>query len=181
MQDKDIIGLYFSRDEKAITETDAKYGRLCRKISLGILHNNEDSEECINSSYLKIWNAIPPKKPDNLCGYICKIVKNTALSIYEKTTRREESEIYTELDSIVNYNSCVEKRFESNRIASLINEFLSKQPQKNKTVFVARYYYNMSCRDISEITGTTENAVKLKLTRIRKKLSEFLIKNNIEI
>ncbi len=181
MQDKEIIELYFDRDENAITETDIKYGRLLRKISLGILHNNEDSEECINSSYLKVWNAIPPKKPDNFCGYICRIVKNTALSIYEKAVRREESEIYTELDSIVNYNSDVEKKLESSRISSLLNQFLLKESRKNKTVFVARYYYNMPCKEIAEIMGTTENAIKLNLSRTRKKLSGFLKKNGIDI
>lgn len=181
MQDKEIIELYFDRDENAITETDIKYGRLCRKISFGILHNNEDSEECMNSSYLKVWNAIPPKRPDNLCGYICKIVKNTALAIYEKSVRREENEIYTELDSIINYNSDVEKKLESSIISSLLNQFLLKQSKKNRAVFVARYYYNMPCKEIAEIIGVTENAVKLNLGRTRKKLSDFLLKNGIDI
>ena len=181
MQDKEIIELYFERDENAITETDIKYGRLCRKISFGILHNNEDSEECINSSYLKVWNAIPPKKPDNFCGYICKVVKNTAITIYKKVSKQEENEIYTELDSVVNYNSNVEKKLESNIISSLINQFLLKQSEKNRTVFIARYYYNMSCKDIAEIIGATENAVKLGLSHTRKKLSDFLLKNGIEI
>ncbi len=181
MQDKEIIELYFSRDEKAINETDAKYGKLCRQISYGILHNNEDSEECINSSYLKVWNAIPPNNPQNLCGYICKVVKNTALSLYEKMSRREENEIYTELDRIVNYNSSVEKKVESGRIAELINEFLTKEPQKSRTIFIARYYYNMPCMEIAEIMDVTENAIKLKLSRIRKKLADFLVRNGVEI
>ena len=181
MQDKELIELYFERDESAITETDIKYGRLCRKISFGILHNNEDSEECINSSYLKVWNAIPPKRPDNFCGYICKIVKNTAITIYKKVSKQEENEIYTELDSVVNYNSNVEKKLESSIISSLLNQFLLKQSEKNRTVFVARYYYNMPCKDIAEIIGVTENAVKLNLSHTRKKLSDFLLKNGIEI
>ncbi len=181
MQDKELIELYFERDENAITETDIKYGRLCRKISFGILHNNEDSEECINSSYLKVWNAIPPKRPDNFCGYICKVVKNTAITIYKKVSKQEENEIYTELDSVVNYNSNVEKKLESNIISSLLNQFLLKQSEKNRTVFVARYYYNMPCKDIAEIIGVTENAIKLNLSHTRKKLSDFLQKNGIEI
>ena len=181
MQDYEILDLYFSRDEGAITETDIKYGKLCRKISLGILHNNEDSDECVNSSYFKIWNAIPPARPDNLCGYICRVVKNTALSLCEKMMRREENEIYTELDSIINYSSSVEIKVESRRVAELLNEFLSKQPQKQRTIFIARYYYNMSYADIADIIDITENAVKLKLSRTRKKLSDYLIRNGIDI
>ena len=181
VQDKEIIELYFSRDESAITETDIKYGKLCRKISFGILGNNEDSEECINTSYFKVWNAIPPGRPDNLCGYVCRVVKNTALSLCEKLRRKEDAEIYTELDSIVNYTSSIETRVESNRVAELINSFLSKQSQKNRTIFIARYYYNMPFREIAETIGITENAAKLKLSRMRKKLSDYLIRNGVEI
>ncbi len=88
MDDLSIIELFFQRSEKAITEIKLKYNSLCMKIANSILLNYEDSEECLNTSYLKIWNAVPPKRPDSLCGYLCRIVRNTALTLYKATSRR---------------------------------------------------------------------------------------------
>ena len=86
MTDNEIIELFFSRSERAISETGAKYGRLCRKVSYNILVNEEDMEECINSAYQKLWETIPPRKPESLCGYLCKIVRNLAINIRRKTS-----------------------------------------------------------------------------------------------
>ena len=83
MHDLNIIELYFARDERAIKETDAKYGKLCFKIAYNILHNHEDCEECVNDTYLGVWNAIPPTRPDNFMAFICKIARNTALKKLE--------------------------------------------------------------------------------------------------
>ena len=101
MEDSLIVDLYFERNEQAIAETQNKYGRLCTKIAAGILKRYEDAEEAVSSSYMKLWNAIPPKRPESLCGYLCRIVRNTALniclrlliSINPKRTRRTRTNV----------------------------------------------------------------------------------------
>ena len=87
MKDEEIIRLYFGREEKAIAETENKYGKLCRKIAFGILGNNEDTDEAINSVYIKLWEAIPPKEPESLCGYVCRIARNVSLTMYKKNSK----------------------------------------------------------------------------------------------
>ena len=79
MDDRQIVDLYFARDERAIEETDNKYGRLCRRIAFDILHSREDAEECVNDTYAGVWNAIPPAKPDSLAAFLCRLTRNTAL------------------------------------------------------------------------------------------------------
>ena len=88
MEDAQILDLYFARSEQAIKETDLKFGRYCLTIAYNILHNNEDSEECKNDTYIKAWNAIPPKKPENFRAYLGKIARNIALNMYEYMHRR---------------------------------------------------------------------------------------------
>lgn len=88
MEDEQIIGLYFERSERAISETDIKYGRYCTTIAYNILRNNEDTEECKSDTYIKAWNAIPPKKPDNFRAYLGRIARNIALNMYEHMHRK---------------------------------------------------------------------------------------------
>ncbi len=181
MNDEQIIDLYFSRDEQAISETQTKYGRLCNNIAYGILTNNEDTEECVNDSYIKLWNAIPPKRPESLCGYLCMIVRNTALTAFEKLRRRSYEEQYDELAEIIPDNSTVESRFESGQLGAYINEYLGKISRKSREVFVSRYYFNMSISDTAQGLAMSESAVKTRLTRVRAGLKEFLQERGVEI
>lgn len=181
MDDTRIIELYFSRSEQAISETRAKYGGLCGKIALGILHRPEDAEEAVSSSYMKLWNAIPPKRPQSLCGYLCTIVRNTALNAYEALRRHSCEEQYEELAEIIPDGSTVESRFESAQLSEYLNEFLSRTGKKNRVVFMARYYYNMSITDITENTGMSASAVKSSLMRTRKALRTYLEERGVEI
>ncbi len=181
MEDNQIIDLYFSRDEQALTETQTKYGRLCNNIAHGILLNPEDTEECVSDSYIKLWNAIPPKRPESLCGYLCMIVRNTALSAYDKLRRRSYEEQYDELAEIIPDNSTVESRFESGQLGSYINEYLGKLSRKSREVFVSRYYFNMSVSDTAQGLSMTESAVKTRLSRVRAGLKEFLQERGFEI
>ena len=91
MNDLEIIELYFERDEKAIKETDAKYGRLCHSIANNILNNEQDSEECVNDTYIGIWNAIPPTRPNNFMSFVCRITRNLSLKRLEAMTRQKLS------------------------------------------------------------------------------------------
>ncbi len=180
MDDNQIIELYFSRDEQAIAETQTKYGRLCGKIACGILNRPEDAEEAVNSSYVKLWNAIPPKRPTSLCGYLCTIVRNTALNLYESVRRRSCEELYGELAEIIP-DARTDDRLDSAEIAGYINDFLRHCKKTNRDIFIGRYYFNLSVRDISQQMSMTETAVKTRLSRIRAELREYLIINGVNV
>ena len=181
MEDSRIIELYFERNEQAIAETQAKYGRLCTKIAAGILKRYEDAEEAVSTSYVKLWNAIPPKRPESLCGYLCRIVRNTALNVYDSMKRRSCEELYGELAEVIPDTQTVEECFDSAEIACHLNDFLRQSKPKNRDIFIGRYYFNLSVRDIANRTGMTETAVKTRLSRIRADLREYLIHNGVSM
>ncbi len=180
MDDNKIIDLFLLRSEQAISETDSKYGRLCRKVSYSIVHNEEDTEECINSSYQKLWDTIPPKNPTSLCGYLCAIVRNFSLNLLRSEKRRGAGQ-YEELNEIIPDGRTVEGEFDSKEISSLINEFLEKTNRKNRLVFIARYYFGMSVKGISDGYDMSESAVKSRLSRTRSELREYLRKRGIDV
>ncbi len=181
MEDTSIIELFFSRSEQALAETKSKYGRLCEKIAYGILNNTEDTEECVSSSYMKLWNAIPPKRPESLCGYLCMIVRNTALSAIDRIRKNSFQEQYDELCEVIPDSETVESRFDSRQIGEYINGYLAGIGKKNREVFVSRYYFNMSVNGIAEGLGMTENAVKTRLSRTRAGLRKYLQERGVEV
>ncbi len=181
MDDNKITELFFARSEDGIKEALKKYGRLCRKIASGILFSYEDTEECVNTACMKLWNAIPPKRPENLGGYFCRIVRNTALSIYERESRRINYETTVELSEIIPDNRTVELCSESDRITELLNKFLEGCSKKSRDIFVGRYYMNLSVSELSDMSGLSEAGVKSRLHRTRKELREFLEERGVEI
>ena len=172
-----IIELYFSRSEQALAETRTKYDRLCMKIANGILCNQQDSEECVSTSYMKLWNTIPPTRPNTLKGYLCAIVRNTALTLYAKLSRYN----CEELEECIPDSKTVENSYESKELGSLINEYIGSLTKKNRAVFVSRYYFNMSIAEIADGIGLSESAVKTRLSRIRAGLKEFLEERGVEV
>ena len=181
MEDSLIVDLYFERSEQAIAETQTKYGRLCAKIASGILKRPEDAEEAVSSSYVKLWNAIPPKRPESLCGYLCRIVRNTALNLYDSMKRRSCEELYGELTEVIPDTAAVEDRADSREITRYLNDYLHACREKNRDIFTARYYFNMSVRDIAVSMGMTETAVKTRLSRIRADLREYLVEQGVNV
>ncbi len=181
MDDNRIIELYNNREEQAIKETDSKYGRLCTKIADGILKNINDTEECKNTSYLKIWNSIPPENPISFCGYLCKIVRNTAIEMYRKISRGRSSDVYEELKDTFTDNDDPEKAYDRAMIIKELNAFLEKQDKKNRQIFVARYYFGLSQKAIADNFGISEQAVKSRLMRIRTALKKHLTDNGVTI
>ena len=164
MEDSLIVDLYFERNEQAIAETQNKYGRLCTKIAAGILKRYEDAEEAVSSSYIKLWNAIPPKRPESLCGYLCRIVRNTALNICDSMKRRSCEELYGELAEVIPDTAAVEERADCREITRHLNDYL-----------------NMSVRDIAERMDMTETAVKTRLSRIRADLRAYLVEQGVDV
>lgn len=181
MDDREIIELFFARNEQGLTEVQKKYGRLCGRVAYSVLGNNEDAEECVSAGYIKLWNAIPPKDPESLCGYLCRIVRNTALNLLESAKRHLVREQYDELAEVLADPQTTESRYDSTLISQYLNSFLAEQTEKNRVVFTARYYYNMSVADIAAGTAMSESAVKSSLMRTRNSLRGYLSSKGVEV
>jgi len=184
MDDQKIVELYFFRSEQAIKETDIKYGKLCRSIAYNILQNDEDAEECVDDTYIGVWNTIPPKKPDNFMAFICKIARNLALKRLESETRQKRSQAtvisISELEEILPDES-IAADVSNEEIGKLISNFLRKEKADIRKVFIRKYYFFDSVSEIAERYGFTESKVKNMLYHTRNKLKEYLIKEGIEI
>ena len=181
MQDRAIIELFFSRDERAVQELSDKYGRLCAQIAFNILSNSEDADEAVNAAYGRVWDAIPPKVPQSLCGYVCAAVRNTAINLARSMKRHICAEQYDELCEVIPDSRTVEGAFDSAQISAHINGFLETQSKTNSDIFVARYYYDMPMRAVADAVGLTESAVKMRLMRIRGALRKYLTERGVEI
>lgn len=184
MEDERIIELYFDRDERAITETDIKYGKLCHSIAYHILHNREDSEECVNDTYVGLWNSIPPTKPNHFMAYVSRIVRNLSLGRLEYLKREKRSADVTisfeELAAVLpDERYAPELRDED--IGTLISNFLRTQKEDVRKVFVRKYYFFDSIQEIAARYAFTESKVKNMLYLTRKKLKDYLIKEGVEL
>ena len=182
MEDTEIISLYWERSESAIAETDRKYRPLCMRIARNILNDSSDAEECTNDAYLAVWNNIPPKRPEHFAAFVCRIVKNLALKKYEHihaAKRNPDVQVsFDELDGLAG-NADVEKMCSSKELGEKISEFLQGERQVNRVVFVRRYWFFDSPKEISKRCGMTENAVNALLMRMRGRLKDYLRKEGI--
>lgn len=184
MDDLNIIELYFARDERAIKETDAKYGKLCYRIAYNILNNDEDSEECVNDTYLGVWNAIPPTRPNNLMAFVCRITRNLSLKRVETMTREKRAQpnivsLY-ELEDVLP-DASINVGVSDEDIGKAISDFLRNEKDVVRNVFIRKYYFFDPISDIARHYGFTESKVKNMLYRTRTKLKKFLIKEGIEL
>lgn len=185
MEDTKIIELYWVRDERAITETDLKYGKLCKQLAKNILFNLEDTEEVMNETYLGVWNAIPPNRPRHLKTFICKITKNIAMTKvrYYHAGKRKAKEIVSldEIEEIVSGKSNIESEYEKKEITGFISEFLRNIDSEKRNIFLSRYWYYSSITEIAEIYGISESKVKTTLFRTREKLKKYLKEKGVEL
>lgn len=184
MNDLNIIELYFARDEEAIKQTDIKYGKLCHSVAYNILNNNEDSEECVNDTYIGVWNAIPPASPNNFMAFVCKITRNLSLKRLEAMSRQKRSQaILVSLDELAEVLSdeSIADGVSDEDIGKLISDFLRNEKSEIRDVFIRKYYFFDSIGDIARRYDFTESKVKNMLHHTRTKLKDFLIKEGIEI
>lgn len=177
--DNEIIEMFFRRSEDALAEIQAKYGLLCRKIAFGILKSNEDAEECLNTSYMNIWNSIPPTRPDSLCAYLCAIVRNAAFEMYNKTRYRNTEISLDELEWLITDEETVNRMENGVELSEMLNDFLEKTKPKNRKLFMSRYYFNMSISEIAQRFDMSESAVKTRLSRIRSSLHSYLSERGV--
>ena len=184
MDDESIIELFFERSEKAIDETAEKYGALCSKIAVNILGDSGESEEAVNDTWLKAWKTIPPAKPKSLGAYLSVLTRNISLDRYrkKKAAKRIDDTLVSTLDEIAQMLPAeinIERHAEQRQLIERINFFLKKLPKGQRIIFVRRYFYLDSIREIAQRYGFTESNVTVTLTRLRKKLAAFLEKEDL--
>ena len=181
MNDKQILDLYKTRSEKAIDETSKKYGKYCHFIAFNILRSNEDSEECVNDTYLQAWNSIPPHLPTILSSYLGKITRNLAINKYKYYTAQkrgagEYNAILEELNDCISPLHNPEQVVSRQTLIDILNHFLASQKEHEQKIFVQRYWYFLSIKEISSNLRFSESKVKMILMRDRNELREILEK-----
>lgn len=184
MNDEQIIKLYMERSEKAIGETYDKYSAYCYSVSFNILKNSEDAEECVNDTFQRAWESIPPNNPKNFKAFLGKIARNISLNKlkYNNTQKRGSGNIdvlLSELEECVIDKFNVEAEVCGKELSRMINDFLAALPIDKRKIFVRRYWYMSSAKEISEQYDISEEKVKSTLFRIRKQLKSYLEKEGM--
>lgn len=186
VEDNEILRLFNERDEEALRAVAEKFGRLCSSIARNILHNSEDVEECLNDTYLKAWESIPPAKPRVLSAYLAKIAKNISLNRYKSDHREKRGGGDTELvfDELAELEpfaaDSVENTAERRELLAEINRFLGRLPEVKRVIFVRRYWYCESISELARFFGMTENNVSAALSRTRAELKKYLKKRGYD-
>ena len=181
MDDNKIVEMYFARDENAISETKEKYGKYCHYIANNILNSSLDSEECVNDTYLATWNSIPPSKPKSLRAYIGKIVRNIALNRYYASRAKKRSVgvelALDELSEVIpDVGADGRALTDELTLKYALNAFIGSLKRETREIFVRRYWYLSSIKEISSDYGLTESNVKVTLLRTRELLRDYLRK-----
>ena len=183
MTDTEIINLFFERSEQAITELAKKHGSAVARVARNILGNEQDTEECVNDTYLGTWNAIPPHKPSPLRTFVCKIARNLATKKYHANTAVIRNSQYDlaldELEECLSDNSSVEEEYEAKELREAINSFMTTLNYSDRFIFTRRYWYSDPVKDIAKMADSTTNSVTVRLFRIREKLRLYLEKEGL--
>ena len=181
MEDCQIIELYWQKNTDAISETASKYGAYCFNIADNILHNTEDSEECVNDTWLHTWNAMPPQQPNSLRIFLARITRNLSFDRFSARNARKRGggEIILVLDELAECLSSgtdVETEYENKELEQCIRRFVQTLPERDGNVFVRRYFFTDPVASIAGRYSLTENNVMVILNRTRKKLKRELMK-----
>ena len=184
MRDTEILALYWERNEQAIAESARSYGGYCQSIAFHILHNREDSDECVNDTWLRAWNVIPPKRPDRLAVFLGTITRTLSLDKWKRKNamKRGKGEMELALDELaecIPASGSTEEAVEAAELERLINDFLHKLPERDCNIFLRRYWYVEEYGEIAKRYHMNLNTVKTSLFRTRNKLKDYLEQEEI--
>ena len=180
MNDQTIIDLYWQRNEQAIAETQTKYGPLCMSISMNILTNRADAEECVSDTYLWTWNHIPPKRPPSLRAFLARIVRHLSIDRYrERHAACRNEDLTVALDELA---ACLPAPEEAaDRLPTLLERFLEVQDDLDRCLFMGRYWHAYPVKTLAKHYGLTANAVTKRLIRTRERLRVYLTERGYRI
>lgn len=179
MEDEKIISLYWARNEAAICETAAKYGKYCHTIAYNVLGSHEDAKECVNDTWKSTWDAIPPERPRSLGGFLARITRNIAIDRYRHDTaqkRGAKSVIEEYWECIPSEDAPLEDEV---ALKQAIDRFLAGLDTRSRVIFLRRYWYAMSVGEIAAGMRLTESHVSVILHRTKQKFKDHLKKEGI--
>lgn len=177
MDDNQIINLFFQRDEDAIKVVDEKYGSKLNALAANILQSREDGLECVNDTYMKAWNSIPPARPEYLFAFLATTVRNIAIDMIRKNNADKRqgkvTELTKELEECIG-DGGLQSNLDKEDIGALLSDFLEFIDENKRIIFLRRYWYSDSIKDISKRMQMSESAIKVTLHRTRKELRKYL-------
>lgn len=180
MEDSEIVALYWQRDESAVSETEEKYGALCRSVAGRILGSAEDAEECVNDALHQAWTSIPPQRPGRLGAWLGKVTRNLALNAWKRDRAQKRqggiTALLDELEECVPGPVTVEKELEDKELASVIDRWLRGRSREDRTLFLRRYWYGVELQELAEERGISPNRLAQKMFRLRRSLKQTLEK-----
>lgn len=181
MEDEKIVALYWERDESAISETERKYGGYCYTVAYNILHSREDSDECVSDTWCGAWRAIPPERPSKLKSFLARITRNTAIDrLRYDSAKKRGLEVAVAIDE---YWECIPASdasiVDEVALKQAINGFLAGLDVRSRVIFMRRYWYSMSVKDIADGMRTSESHVSVILHRTRSSFKAHLMKEGI--
>ncbi len=184
MEDAEILDLYFRREQAAVGETAKKYGPLCRRVAVNILGSEPDAEECVNDTYLRAWNAIPPDRPDRLGLWLARVTRNLAFDRWKRDRRQRRGGAELLLEELTD---CIpdpcdpERELEGRELTEFLDLWLGSLKPEDRRLFLRRYWRGESVRDIAKSAGGTPNSVTKRLTRLRAHLRDALEKEGLTV
>ena len=186
MKDEQIVDLYWDRNEEAIRQTQLKYGSYLSKVADNILANLEDSQECVNDTYLAAWNSMPTNRPNVLSTYLGKIIRQISIDVYRKKNRQKRyaSQYAISLDELgdaFSEGTTPDEVLDAKLLDEAINRFVCALPNEAQKAFVGRYYFFDSLKDIAGYCGMKESKLKSLLYRTRQQLKEYLLKEGFHV
>ncbi|HZJ56636.1 MAG TPA: sigma-70 family RNA polymerase sigma factor [Clostridia bacterium] len=185
MEDSKIIDLYWSRNEQAITETQTKYGALCYSIAINILYDALDSEECVNDTYNKAWQSIPPKHPNSLAAYLGRIARNLSINRWNKNHAQKRfggtDILLSELSQCIPSRQTVEGEIQSKEITKVLDCWLRSLPQEDRILFLRRYWFCEALNALADECNITPNKLAGRMYRLRQSLRRELEKEDVWI
>ena len=183
MNDSEIISLYWKRDPDAIAKTEEAYGSDCRALAGRILRNREDAEECVNDGYYRLWDSIPPKRPQSLFAYLSRVLRNLCFDRLRElgALKRGGADVTLALEELENVcgRSDVESACGAKELGQAVDRFLRTQPQRNRNVFLRRYFFFEDRGEIAQRYGISAAQVSVILSRVRKQLRTYLSKEGL--
>lgn len=178
MEDNDIITLYWARNDQALTETSVKYGGICHAVAMGILHDRQDAEECVNDTWVRAWQTIPPQRPSIFKAFLCRITRNLSIDRYRQNQRRNANvELELVLDELA---ECLPDHEEVG-FGDTLNTFLDGMEPSDRKLFLGRYWYARPVKDIAKEYGLSADSVSVRLYRIRERLRGYLTERGYQL
>ena len=185
MEDAAIVELYWDRDQRAITASDEKYGALCRSLSHNILASREDAEECVNDTWHRAWDTMPPQRPNSLRAYLCRIVRNLSIDRWRAARSQKRGEglgqLVLELEDCVPAGPSAEEAWEARETAAAVDRWLDALAQTDRMLFVRRYWYGERVDRLASRFGRSPNWMSQRLRRLRAGLRRALEREGVSL